>query len=63
VEPEQQRRDAVRKPHGDDAERPACLQRDPHQRDVVEGVAELAGRDRQEQAPEVGPSQEAQRRP
>ena len=40
---------AVGEPHRDDPERPAVLEREPHQRDVVERVAELADRDRGEE--------------
>jgi hypothetical protein len=48
VEAEDKGGHAVGETHGDYAERTAGLQRDPHQRDVVERVAELAGRDREE---------------
>jgi hypothetical protein len=41
VEAEDQRRDAVGESDRDDAERPTGLEREPHQRDVVERVAEL----------------------
>ena len=41
---ERQRRNAVGQPHRDHPERPAPEQRYPHQRDVMERVAEFADR-------------------
>ena len=61
VQAEDERGEAVGEPHGDDAERPAVLEREPHQRDVVERVAELADRDGGEERPEVAPPQERER--
>jgi len=61
VQAEDERRNAVREPHGDDPQRPAGVEREPHQRDVVERIAELARRDREVQPPEVGAAQEVQR--
>ena len=58
VQAEDERRQAVGEPDGDDAERAAALEREPHQRDVVERVAELADRDGEEQVAEVAPPQE-----
>jgi hypothetical protein len=55
VQAEDERRDAVGQTHRDDAERPAGVEREPHQCDVVERVAELAGRNREIEPPEVGP--------
>ena len=43
MQAEQDRRDAVCEPDGDDAERAARVECEPHQRDVVQRVAELAG--------------------
>ena len=60
MQPEDDRRDAVGEPDGDDAERAAGVEREPHQRDVVERVAELARRDREEEAAEVRPAQQRQ---
>ena len=53
VEAEDERRHAVGEPDGDDAERAARVEREPHQRDVVERVPELARCDRREEAAEV----------
>ena len=58
---EEERRDAVREPHRDDAEWAGRVQRDPHQGDVVEHVAELTGRDREEEVAEVLPAQKRDR--
>ena len=62
MQPEEERGDAVGEPDGDDAERPARVEREPHQRDVVERVAELARRDGEEEPPEVGSAQQARAR-
>ncbi len=61
MQPEDERGDAVGESYGDHAERAARLEREPHQRDVVQRVAELARRDRQVEAAEVGPAQQRQR--
>jgi len=45
----------------DDAEWPAGVEREPHQRDVVERVPEFARGDCEIQPPEVGPVEEVQR--
>ena len=58
MEPENQRRDAVGEPHREDPERPAGLEGEPHEGDVLEGVPELARRDRHVDAPEVAPAQQ-----
>ena len=44
VQAEQKRGHAVGKANGDHSERPCSDQREPHQRDVLEGIAELADR-------------------
>ena len=54
VEAEHERRQAVGEPYRDDAERAAALECDPHQRDVVQRVAELAHGHGEIQRPEVG---------
>ena len=54
------RGDAVGEPDGDDAERAARVEREPHQRDVVKRVAELARRDREVEPPEVGTAQKSE---
>jgi hypothetical protein len=61
VEPEDERGDAVCQPHSDDAERSACHEREPHHRDVLEGIAELARHDGHVRAPEVASLQQSQR--
>jgi hypothetical protein len=61
VEAEQERRHAVGEADSDDAERAACLEREPHQRDVVERVAELARRDGQVRPTEVALPEERER--
>ena len=61
VQPEDERRDAVREAHREHAERPAGLEGEPHQGDVLERVAELARRYRDVHAPEVAPAQERER--
>jgi len=53
VEAEDERRDAVGEPHRHHAEGSARLEGEPHQRDVVERVAELADRDGDIEATEV----------
>ena len=53
VEAERERRHAVCEPHRDDAERASRDEREPHERDVVQRVAELAGGDGDEEAAEV----------
>src|SRR5438034_534982 len=58
VEAKDERGDAVGEPDRHDPERPARHEREPHQRDVVEGVAELARHDREVEPPEVRPAQE-----
>ena len=63
VEAEDDRRDAVRQPDRDHAERPARVEREPHQRDVVQRVAELARRYCEVEPAEVGPAQELQGAP
>jgi hypothetical protein len=54
VEPKYESGHAVRQPHGEDAQRSARLEGEPHERDVLECVPELARRDRDIHAPEVG---------
>ena len=61
VQAEDDRGDAVREPHGDHPERPADVEREPHQRDVVQRVAELARGDGEVEAAEVGPPQQLAR--
>jgi len=61
VEAEDERGQAVGQPHRDHAERPSGEQRRPHQRDVLEGVAELAGGDREIDAPKAGPPKQCKR--
>jgi hypothetical protein len=61
VQPEDERRDAVREPNGDHPERAGRLEREPHQRDVVQRVAELAGCDREVQAAKVAAPEERHR--
>ena len=39
---------------------PPASKREPHQRDVVQRVAELAGRDREEEPPEVAAPEQVQ---
>ncbi len=58
VQAEHDPRDAVGEPHRDHPERAAGLQREPHQRDVVQRIAELADRDRREQRREVAPPEQ-----
>jgi hypothetical protein len=58
VEPEHERRHAVRETDGDHAERAARDEREPHERDVLEGVTELADRDGRVGAAEVPPPQQ-----
>ena len=58
VEPEDECRHAVGEADGDHAERPAGDEREPHEGDVLERVAELADRDGGVGAPEVPPPQE-----
>ena len=53
VQPEEERGHAVGEPNRDHAERPARDEREPHERDVLEGVAELADRDRRVRPPKV----------
>ena len=60
VQPEDERGDAVGEPYGDDPERPAGVEREPHQRDVVQRVAELAGGDREVEPPEVAAPEKVQ---
>jgi hypothetical protein len=55
VQPEQERRHAVRQADREDAERPGRDQREPHQCDVMERVAELADDDRRIRPPEIAP--------
>jgi hypothetical protein len=55
VEAEDERRHAVGQPDGQDAERPTRLEGEPHERDVLERVAELAGRHGDVDAAEVPP--------
>jgi hypothetical protein len=55
VEAESERRDAVRKPDGQHAQRPAGDERVPHEREVLEGVAQLARRYREIHTPKVRP--------
>ena len=55
---EEERGDAVGEPHGDDAERAARVEREPHQRDVAERVADLARRDREVERAEVAAPQQ-----
>ena len=61
MQPEDERRDAVGEPYGDDPERPAGVEREPHQRDVVQRVTELAGGDREEEPAEVAAPEQVQR--
>ena len=61
MQAEQEGRHAVGDPDGDDAERAALLEADPHQRDVVERVAELAHRDGEVERAEVRAAQEPER--
>jgi hypothetical protein len=61
VEAECEGGDAVREPDRDHAERAAGRQGEPHQRDVLEGVAELARGNREVHAAEIAPAQEAER--
>jgi hypothetical protein len=61
VQAEDEGREAVGEPHGEHAERAGADEREPHQCDVVEGVAELADNDRRVGAPEVAPVQQAER--
>jgi hypothetical protein len=63
VKAEHERRDAVREPDCEHAERAGRHEREPHQRDVVERVAELADDDRRVRAPEVGALQKVERAP
>jgi hypothetical protein len=61
VQAEDEGGEAVGEPHGEDAERAGAGEREPHQRDVVEGVAELADDDRGVGAAEVAPVQQVER--
>ena len=58
VEAEGERRDAVGEADGQHAERAAGDERVPHQREVLERVAELARGDRQVHAPKVRPPEQ-----
>ncbi len=58
---EEQGRDAVGQAHDEHTHGPAGLEREPHERDVLEGVAELARRDRRVGEAEVVPAEEMQR--
>ena len=58
MQAEDDRRDAVGQPNGDDTERAARVEREPHQSDVVQAVAELARDDREIEPPEVGAAEE-----
>jgi hypothetical protein len=58
VEAEHQRRHAVGEADGDHAQRSARDEREPHERDVLERVTELADRDRRVCTPEVAAPQE-----
>jgi len=60
VEPEEERRDAVREADGEHAERSGVHEREPHQCDVVERVPELADHHRGVRPAKVAPSQESQ---
>ena len=61
MEAEDERRDAVSQPDRDDAERAAGIERESHQRDVVQGVAELARGDGQVEAAKVVAAEERER--
>ena len=58
VQPEEERGHAVGEPNRDHAERPARDEREPHERDVLERVAELADRDRRVRPPKVAAPEE-----
>lgn len=58
VQAEDERGDAVGESDRDDAERPARIEREPHQRDVVQRVAELARGDGEIHVPEFVPPEQ-----
>ena len=60
MQTEEERRDAVCKPDDEHAGRAGDLEREPHERDVLERVAELAGRDRRVRQAEVPPPKEVE---
>src|SRR5262249_37741292 len=61
VEAEDERRHAVGEPHDQNAQRPARDERRPHQRDVLERIADLARAHREIDAPEARPPQQRER--
>jgi hypothetical protein len=63
VQAEDERRQAVGESNREHAARPAGLEGEPHQRDVLERVAELARRHRDVDAAEVAPAQQLERAP
>ena len=60
MQAEEERRDAVCKPDNEHTGRPRDLEGEPHERDVLEGVAELARRDRGVREAEVSPAKEVE---
>ncbi len=60
VQAEKKRRDAVGEPDDEHACRARDLEGEPHERDVLERVAELAGRDRRVRQAEVPPAKEVE---
>ena len=61
MQAEENRRDAVREADGHHTEGAAGVEREPHERDVVQRVAELAGGDGQEQTAKVWPAEQPER--
>jgi hypothetical protein len=61
VQAEDDRGDAVGQANGDDTEWPARVESEPHQRDVVQAVAELARDDREIEPTEIGAPEELER--
>ena len=62
MQAEDDRGDAVGETDGDDAERTTGVEREPHERDVVQRVAELACNHGEVQVTEVGAAKESKRR-